>query len=77
MAVCYEAKRAYFPAPERRHEGRLKAAGIGPPENEEKFYVGRLNYAKGMRLKYYKTGPPSRDLSMKIVNKTKRGRENA
>jgi len=30
----------------------VKAAGITPPENEEEFYVGRLNYAKGMRLKY-------------------------
>ncbi len=28
------------------------AAGIIPPEDEEEFYVGRLNYAKGMRLKY-------------------------
>jgi hypothetical protein len=30
----------------------VKAAGITPPENEEEFYVGRLNYAKGERLKY-------------------------
>jgi 4-hydroxy-tetrahydrodipicolinate synthase len=30
----------------------LKAAGITPPENEEEFYVGKLNYAKGLRLKY-------------------------
>ena len=30
----------------------VKAAGITPPENEEEFYVGRLNYAKGMRLEY-------------------------
>jgi hypothetical protein len=30
----------------------VKAAGITPPENEEEFYVGRLNYAKGLRLKY-------------------------
>jgi 4-hydroxy-tetrahydrodipicolinate synthase len=30
----------------------VKAAGINPPENEEEFYVGRLNYAKGMRLQY-------------------------
>ena len=30
----------------------VKAAGITPPENEEEFYVGRLNYAKGDRLKY-------------------------
>jgi 4-hydroxy-tetrahydrodipicolinate synthase len=30
----------------------LKAAGITPPEDEEEFYVGKLNYAKGLRLKY-------------------------
>lgn len=30
----------------------VKAAGIIPPENEEEFFVGKLNYAKGMRLKY-------------------------
>lgn len=30
----------------------VKAAGITPPEDEEEFYVGKLNYAKGMRLKY-------------------------
>jgi 4-hydroxy-tetrahydrodipicolinate synthase len=30
----------------------VKAAGITPPENEEEFYVGRLNYAKGLRLEY-------------------------
>jgi len=30
----------------------VKAAGTAPPENEEEFYVGRLNYAKGIRLKY-------------------------
>jgi len=30
----------------------VKASGISPPENEEEFYVDRLNYAKGMRLKY-------------------------
>jgi hypothetical protein len=26
----------------------VKAAGITPPENEEEFYVSRLNYAKGL-----------------------------
>jgi 4-hydroxy-tetrahydrodipicolinate synthase len=30
----------------------LKAAGITPREPEEEFYVGRVNYAKGARLKY-------------------------
>jgi 4-hydroxy-tetrahydrodipicolinate synthase len=30
----------------------LKAAGITPREPEEEFYVGRINYAKGARLKY-------------------------
>jgi 4-hydroxy-tetrahydrodipicolinate synthase len=30
----------------------IKAAGIIPPEDEEEFYVGKLNYAKGLRLKY-------------------------
>jgi hypothetical protein len=30
----------------------LKAAGITPREPDEEFYVGRLNYAKGARLKY-------------------------
>jgi 4-hydroxy-tetrahydrodipicolinate synthase len=30
----------------------VKAAGITPPEDEEEFYVGKLNYAKGIRLKY-------------------------
>ena len=29
----------------------VKAAGIAPPENEEEFYVGKLNYAKGLRIK--------------------------
>jgi 4-hydroxy-tetrahydrodipicolinate synthase len=33
---------------------RLKAVGITPREPEEEFYVGRLNYAKGIRLKEYK-----------------------
>jgi 4-hydroxy-tetrahydrodipicolinate synthase len=31
----------------------LKAIGITPREPEEEFYVGRLNYAKGHRLKKY------------------------
>ena len=31
----------------------LKAIGITPREPEEEFYVGRLNYAKGYRLKKY------------------------
>jgi 4-hydroxy-tetrahydrodipicolinate synthase len=30
----------------------VKAAGIKPPEDEDEFYIGRLNYAKGLRLKY-------------------------
>ncbi len=30
----------------------VQAAGITPPENEEEFYVGKFNYAKGFRLKY-------------------------
>ena len=30
----------------------LKAAGVTPREPEEEFYIGRLNYAKGLRLKY-------------------------
>jgi len=28
----------------------VKAAGVTPPENEEEFFVGRLNYSKGARL---------------------------
>lgn len=31
----------------------LKAIGITPREPEEEFYVGRVNYAKGYRLKIY------------------------
>jgi 4-hydroxy-tetrahydrodipicolinate synthase len=31
----------------------LKAIGITPREPEEEFYVGRVNYAKGHRLKTY------------------------
>ena len=31
----------------------LKAIGITPREPEEEFYVGRVNYAKGYRLKKY------------------------
>jgi hypothetical protein len=31
----------------------LKAAGITPRDPDEEFYVGRLNYAKGARLKYW------------------------
>jgi 4-hydroxy-tetrahydrodipicolinate synthase len=29
----------------------VKKAGITPPEDEEEFYVGKLNYAKGLRIK--------------------------
>jgi len=32
----------------------VKTADITSPENEEEFYVGRLNYAKGVRFKYQK-----------------------
>ena len=32
---------------------RLKSLGINPREPEEEFYVGRVNYSKGMRLKAY------------------------
>ncbi len=32
----------------------LKAIGITPREPEEEFYVGRVNYAKGIRLKEFK-----------------------
>jgi 4-hydroxy-tetrahydrodipicolinate synthase len=39
----------------QRHKDAMRAgvmaAGIVPPEDEEEFYVGRLNYAKGIRLK--------------------------
>jgi hypothetical protein len=31
----------------------MKALGITPREPEEEFYVGRVNYAKGFRLKKY------------------------
>jgi 4-hydroxy-tetrahydrodipicolinate synthase len=31
----------------------LKAIGLSPREPEEEFYVGRVNYAKGARLKKY------------------------
>jgi hypothetical protein len=31
----------------------MKALGITPREPEEEFYVGRVNYAKGHRLKKY------------------------
>lgn len=31
----------------------LRARGITPRENEEEFYVGRVNYAKGARMKKY------------------------
>lgn len=30
----------------------LKAAGVTPREPEEEFYIGRINYSKGMRLQY-------------------------
>ena len=32
----------------------MKAVGITPREPEEEFYVGRVNYSKGMRLREYK-----------------------
>ena len=32
----------------------LKAAGVAPREPEEEFYIGRVNYAKGIRPKNYK-----------------------
>jgi len=32
----------------------LRALGLTPREPEEEFYVGRVNYAKGARLKKYK-----------------------
>lgn len=39
----------------QRHKDAMRAGvmatGIVPPEDEEEFYVGRLNYAKGIRLK--------------------------
>ncbi len=31
----------------------LRAIGLTPCEPEEEFYVGRVNYAKGARLKKY------------------------
>jgi len=31
----------------------LREIGLTPSENEEEFYVGRMNYAKGARLKKY------------------------
>lgn len=31
----------------------LRAIGIEPRENEEEYFVGRMNYAKGARLKRY------------------------
>ena len=32
----------------------LKAAGVTPREPEEEFYIGRINYAKGIRPKVYR-----------------------
>jgi 4-hydroxy-tetrahydrodipicolinate synthase len=32
----------------------LKAAGVTPREPEEEFYIGRVNYAKGIRPKTYR-----------------------
>jgi hypothetical protein len=29
----------------------VKATGINPPEDEEEFLVGKVNYAKGLRIK--------------------------
>jgi len=31
----------------------LRAVGLTPREPEEEFYVGRVNYAKGTRLKEF------------------------
>ena len=31
----------------------LRAMGFTPRENDEEFFVGRCNYAKGYRLKRY------------------------
>jgi len=36
-----------------RIRAALRAAGLTPREPEEEFYVGRVNYAKGARLKEF------------------------
>jgi len=33
--------------------GAVSAVGITPPESDEEFYVGKVNYAKGARLTDY------------------------
>jgi 4-hydroxy-tetrahydrodipicolinate synthase len=44
-----------MPLPQRQKDvmrAGVKAAGITPPEDEDEFFVGKLNYAKGMRLQH-------------------------
>jgi 4-hydroxy-tetrahydrodipicolinate synthase len=42
-----------FDYQKKTFKNALKAIGITPSENEEEFFVGRMNYAKGARLKRY------------------------
>ena len=46
------ARRLYDFTRERTKQG-LRAMGFTPRENDEEFFVGRCNYAKGYRLKRY------------------------
>jgi 4-hydroxy-tetrahydrodipicolinate synthase len=45
-----------FEHDKRRIRAGIRALGTTPPEPEEEFYVGRVNYAKGARLADYAKG---------------------
>ena len=51
--LCRQPARRLYDFTRERTKASLRAMGFEPRENDEEFFVGRCNYAKGYRLKRY------------------------